>query len=302
MDPIGGGLPLLIDALKFHRLRREWVARLLFLSALLVAFVPVFLPDGKGFHGFFEWVASVAPTTTLVGTMTAKAAYAALLVQWTAFLANFDLLDAANVALSLLLPAVFALLATLYANAHADDLADRTDGKPLARTFRATPRLLLLYVLMALPLGIGLGCLLFVTYILQVSMELASLLSPLMTIGLVLLATGAVLLLSASFAPMYATAGGRRAGPALAESFARTRGFKLRFASLDLMLVMGMNIPSSLLQAPFLNSSTSYAAGAVGAFFTALTWMMLGRLHGRFYHLLAVQPDMKPDAPKPTEE
>jgi hypothetical protein len=64
---------------------------------------------------------------------------------------------------------------------------------------------------------------------------------------------------------------------------------------------MAMNLPSYLLQLPFASLDTSgIVSASISAFFGAMTWMMLGRLNGRLYHLLVNQPqDVIPSAEHP---
>ncbi len=305
MDAIGAGLPLFLDAVRFHRLRREGAVRILFLVALLAALAPGFVPQGTGIGGATDWIAGILRDAAASGTMaaggrSAAAAFSLLSEQWGLLVSRFDLLDALWIAASLVSPAVLALVATLYANLYVDDLRGRTDGKPVVRTLRALPRLLLLYVLVQLPFALGSSLVLVSSLLFMLSAALMVLLSSAYTMGLFLAVPGIVLVLALCLSPLLATEAGQRTGPALAGSAKLTKRLKMRLAFLDLTIVLGMNLPSTLLQWPFAaGDTTGLAMGAIGAFFTALTWMMLGRLHGKVYHLLAAPPDVVLPSAKP---
>ena len=68
-------MAVLLDAFRFHRLRREGSARVLFLLCLLANLGPVLLPLGKGFKGFLE--ATVASASTSSPRRSSAAACAA---------------------------------------------------------------------------------------------------------------------------------------------------------------------------------------------------------------------------------
>jgi hypothetical protein len=263
MDPIGGGLPLLLDALRFYKLRREGAVRTLFGVALAANLAPVLLPLGKGFTAFFTGLADVAGTKELVAFVTASATLSA-----------YDWKDGLWLGAMILAPVLSMLCALFYANLYVDELEGRTDGKPVRRTFRRLPRLFLLYV----------------------SIQVIIVMS-----GMFLFLPAVVLILALSLAPLLITAGGRRMLEASAESASRTNHFKIRFAFLDLTLLMAMNLPAYVLQFLFAAmDSSGIVSASISAFFGAMAWIMLGRLHGRLYHLLVSQPqDVVPSSEHP---
>ena len=246
-NPMGGGLALLFDSFRFHRLRREWAARLLFLICLVVNLPPVLLPLGQG----FLFLANDTSTD--------------LAVKMTGFLSHFDRMDTLWLAASIVAPLLSLFLALVYANLHVDDLQNRKDGQPVRRTLRALPRLLALFLLVALLCTIG---------------------------GIFFIIPGLILLIGTCLSPLLVTVGRRHTVEAIMESYGFTRRNKFRIALFDLTIVVSMGIPATLLALPFAAGDvTGAATGAISAFFGAMSWMMLGRLHGKLYHLLVTQAE-----------
>ncbi len=259
LDPIGGGLPLLVDSLKFYKLRREWAVRVLFLLCLLVNLPPFLLPRGRGLTGLAD--------ATLDTTASILVAAQKLVVQ-------FDGADALWLAASLVAPVLSMLIAVFYATLYVDELKGLVGSRPVLRTLRRLPRLALMYVLVEILVLAG-GTLFFLPSV--------------------------ILVFAIALAPLYVTDGGRGVTEALLESAKRTNRYKMRIAFLDLTLVMGMNLPATLVALPFMAGDTTGAAtGVISAFFSALSWLMLGRLHGKLYHLLVCQvDDVIPSTEKP---
>jgi hypothetical protein len=259
LDPIGGGLTLLVDALKFYKLRREWAVRVLFLLCLLVNLPPVLLPLGKGLQAFFS---------TPFGTVET------LLLQTRALVLQFDGSDALWLSATLIAPVLSMLIAVFYATLYVDELKGLVGGRPVLRTLRRLPRLALLYILVEILVMAG---------------------------GMLFFLPSVILVFAIALAPLYVTDGGRGVVESLLESARRTNRYKMRIAFLDLTLVMGMNLPTTLVALPFMAGDTTGAAtGVISAFFSALSWLMLGRLHGKLYHLLVCQADdVIPSTEKP---